>query len=611
MNRRIAILALVFLSSFSLTCFAQDAEVHRLSKELDQIAALRYNQPKEALERFNTLIDEGRLTPYPVLYARALNQVASVHYVQSDYVKSIQYFRQAYEIALKENSKQQMALAENGRGVILLGQKRFKQALDRFDRAYELNKSVLDSTEMYRNLFNKGICLKELGRFDEGLRLFDELIVALEAREEWVQRNMAINQQGYIYSRMGQYDEAISNFKEVLADTTHLTQWEKTYASNGIAQILLKQGQFNEAIAFAKEAFKIAEVLQTKWDTQQASLTLWKAYEAVNRYENALNFAQIYTQISDTLYDNAKNTDINLHQLDMSDLENRQLAMQVELLENKRRSTLIYLFGSLIIVCLLILMVYSIRKRLRQKELYSQNLQERNALLKKVNDDKNRIFSIISHDLRGPIHSMSQILDMEQDGSLSPEDRIHLDGMLRNQLAQTRSMMDELLNWANQQLDSHSVKQQSIALFSLIQDVTTKFEYALEAKEIKLELGFKMQELEIQVDPNHLRIIIQNILSNAIKFTPQGGKILLEQTTKNDKHCLHITDNGVGMPESIVKKILAGTSKLPSTMGTDQEKGSGIGMLLTKQLIDANRIELSIESTLNEGTTFSLCFPNE
>lgn len=572
-------------------------------------SALAINKYVESLARERNSLDT---------MAISRNKQAALHYMKSNYVQSLKDFSQAYEWAISANNQKEIAYSENGIGLVYLGQLQYNKAKSAFNKALKMNTDLADSSAMGRNLFNIGICERELNNYETSITYFNQALDILQKYPLNYLYVMVINQKAKSLYKLKRYNEALDLYNHALSFEELLNTWERAFAYTGIAEIQLDKGLYEEALTNSTLGFAYAEKLGAIWDKTRAINVMWRAEEATGRISNALMHAKTYILYKDSLYNREKDLQINSLQLELATLKNENLENNLKLAEKEKRFTFAIIIGSSIIIILLLFLVFYFLKTLKTVKELNGQLKEKNEDIKsqkvellEMNKAKNQIFSIVSHDMRGPIRSVIQILDMEKAGDLTPEDKKELDEMLQKQLERTRNMMDEMLNWANNQLDGLKRVVKKVNLIDLVKEEEHKIEIALQAKKITFVFENHSKNPYAFIDANQLKVILQNLISNAVKFTHLYGEITIRIKENEGYKLIEICDNGVGMDEQTLSLVRKRDDKIPSKKGTQNEQGTGIGLLLTDQLIKANHIKLEVDSTLGKGSTFTLYLPNK
>ena len=234
--------------------------------------------------------------------------------------------------------------------------------------------------------------------------------------------------------------------------------------------------------------------------------------------------------------------------------------------------------------------------RLTNKELMAQK-----ARLKQQAEMQNRIISIIAHDVRNPIASLKQIVDFNKNNVLSDVEAKELMDMAETHLDGTLDLLSDLLDWGKMQIASNTMANKPIDLYNMVEDKLSKVYGTASIKNNKL-VNLVDKELIVNSDPNAICFIIRNLLSNANKFT-ENGIITVYAQREKEKVLISISDTGIGMDEDVKDKLFEGKGK-HSTLGTHKEKGTGLGLMFTKDYIDLLGGTISIKSNKGKGTTF-------
>lgn len=245
----------------------------------------------------------------------------------------------------------------------------------------------------------------------------------------------------------------------------------------------------------------------------------------------------------------------------------------------------------------------SISTDITEIENASRQIETQNKKLTKLNATKDRFFSIIAHDLTSPFTSLLGFSEMlhEQYKKLSEEKRRKYITYLYTSTQNIYNLLESLLLWSRIQRDKIEINPEIIYMNILVDEIVVLYEPTAQKKNIKL--AFEVTEnKEITADKFVLHTILRNLVSNAIKFTNQGGTVLIKSTSPGE---ISVEDNGIGMPEDIVSKLFE-VDKTTSTTGTAQEKGTGLGLILCKELIERHGGKISVESKKGIGSIFTI-----
>lgn len=239
-----------------------------------------------------------------------------------------------------------------------------------------------------------------------------------------------------------------------------------------------------------------------------------------------------------------------------------------------------------------------------------ENIQKENEeKLIKLNNDKDKFFSIISHDLRSPFNGMMGLLDIMVDDydDFTDEERLKMIQSSHSSAVKAYNLLTDLLSWARLQTNKIEIEKETIKLAEILNTNISLFISDAEKKEISI-LNKVDQNIQLKLDVNSLTTIIRNLLVNAIKFTPDGGLIEFDIKQMQNGVELSIKDSGVGMSEDTINKLFRLEESI-SLPGTNNEKGTGLGLTICNDLVALNGWKMNIESQLGKGSVFRILIP--
>lgn len=245
------------------------------------------------------------------------------------------------------------------------------------------------------------------------------------------------------------------------------------------------------------------------------------------------------------------------------------------------------------------------------KELITniQIIEEQSRELEKLNATKDKFFSIVAHDLKSPLNSLkmfSSILIDDFD-DLSKDEILTMSKHLHDSVDNTIKMADNLIIWAMVQMGGYQFNEESIKVKDIVSNIFNLYQDLALKKGI--HLNYKVEDaLAIKGDKNQIEFIIRNLVNNAIKFTYKNGFVnLTAQSSPNNHVQISVSDSGIGISEQSKKELFL-LGKKQSTNGTDGEKGTGLGLMLSYEFLKLNGGQIEIDSNLGKGTTFRLVF---
>lgn len=254
---------------------------------------------------------------------------------------------------------------------------------------------------------------------------------------------------------------------------------------------------------------------------------------------------------------------------------------------------------------------YTNERRISQERLLAitkQNEQilRQNTELERLNDEKNKMFSIISHDLRSPVDSIRGYLEVLSNNILDPAEKKEIEVELLGQVKYTSDLLQNLLYWSKTQMKGVNVKLVPLKLIDMIDDARNFKLAGAAKKEIKITYAIS-RDIEVIADKDMLKIVLRNIVMNSIKFTPAGGEIAIKAVKQGETAVISIKDTGIGIPAEKQAELF--TLRSGSTFGTNDEKGMGLGLVLCKEFVEYQHGTIWFESTAGNGSTFFISLP--
>lgn len=287
-------------------------------------------------------------------------------------------------------------------------------------------------------------------------------------------------------------------------------------------------------------------------------------------------------------------------------IKDKQIELQLtELRFNKNLNLILVALA----VFLLIAALFVFDAKLKTQKLNGIVLQQKQQL-EKLGLVKDKIFSVVSHDMRTPVNSIISFIQLLEGGYINQETLTKYAGQLKNTLGYTSAMMENLLNWASSQMQGFKPVIEKFDIQLCIHEVIIALQQAANQKHIHVENLVPSGTLCL-ADMNMSSLIIRNLLSNAIKFTPNKGSIKITAERSKEMILIHIVDTGVGLTEAQLQNFnkVDEVTMGETTRGTNSEKGTGIGIILCKTFIALMNGNLSVSSKPQLGSTFTIALP--
>ncbi len=528
--------------------------------------------------------------------------------------KAIDAFYQSLKFAQKINYKKGEALAYSAIGSVYRVQENYSSALKYYNLGIEQLRILSDSTNLAVSLMNTGELYRTNHKLDTALLYFEESGEIFKHTNYQIGNAYNLGNIGLVYAEQGEHQKAEKNLVEAtqilqkLGDNYPIAVYN-TY----MADIYLARGDMPRALAYGHNSYDLAVADGLKEQIRDASQKLSELYKANEDYEKAFLFQEEYLAYRDSI--NNEETVRKMADL-RTEYEVSQKQIEVDLLNQEKKTSRIIrfsLFGLLLVVGAL---AFIYNKRNKEKHQINILLNKQKNKLKIQHDElevlnttKDRFFSIISHDLRGPVSSfrgLTTIMKMSLEEK-KYEELPTITEMLDKSSKQLSSLLDNLLAWAVNQQGQFPYHPKSLQLKNLVNEVVGLIRASTDAKQITIDNQIS-EEIIVWIDYDSVKTIIRNLVNNALKFTPKGGMINLLAIEKTNYVELKIIDNGIGMTAEKVKNLFS-MKGLNSTEGTEGEKGLGIGLRLAYDFAKMNKGSIRVESEEGQGATFTVILP--
>ncbi len=425
---------------------------------------------------------------------------------------------------------------------------------------------------------------------------------------------------GDVYYRQGNFEKAIHFLNEDIRISIANNQFGSAINSyTELKDLYTKQNKIEIANLYIDSANNLLRQILDP-NPSLENLYLRESFEINSAYANkyylkkdfvnASHFFAKAFELKNLIEKNEKENQIKniVERIELNKTSNEFNELHEEI-ENKK--TISFYFQVILMAIAGVLIIYIIffrRLKYVNKVLLEKNeiIHQQNLELEKINNDKDKLFSIISHDLRGPSRNLQLIFKAVGDNKLPFS---ALENQLPNIIRNTSNLvntLESLLNWSASQLRGIKVNKVLLDVNESIEETIHFFEDQALKKNIRLVNNSR--STMVKIDKNHIEIILRNLTSNAIKFSKQNSSIQFNLITNIDFVEVYVMDEGMGLSNDQVNNILNNTA-MKSSVGTLGEKGIGLGLLLTKEFIEINGGNLHVSSELNKGTSMSFTIP--
>ncbi|MEM6830132.1 MAG: ATP-binding protein, partial [Bacteroidota bacterium] len=382
---------------------------------------------------------------------------------------------------------------------------------------------------------------------------------------------------------------------------------------NQLGTIYYEQGDLKKAAQNLGIGVKMAKAVDLKEQVRDASRMLSNIYRDQNQTDTAYHYLHQYLAMRDSIASEEIARELANQR---ADFEIGLKQAEVDVLEAKRKNQRIVIWSMIGFASILLFLILLVYRFYQSKTRTNKILREQGSLLKsqkeeleRLNGTKDKFFSIISHDLRGPVNSFMGVSRMIRHfvKSKNTDQLIGIADEMETSVSRLSNLLDNLLNWAMQQQGHFPNVPEKVRVTQVINGVMDTFSNMAAGKHIALTSNVE-DDVEVWADSNMVQTIVRNLVNNALKFTPEEGTVALHSFIRENQAVIKISDTGVGIPKEKLDRLFRLYEK-KSTYGTTGEKGLGLGLQLVHEFLDLNKGRIHVESVEGQGTTFTIFLP--
>ncbi|UXP33804.1 ATP-binding protein [Reichenbachiella agarivorans] len=530
------------------------------------------------------------------------------------------YFKSA-EAAKKINYQGGLGTALLSIGAIYANNNDHEKGIKYRKQAISVLRETADSISLAAALMNTGYGYYLIDQYDSALLHYEESGSIYERKNYVLGKAYNLGNAGLVYAKQGktkeaeeQLNEAIKILKE-LEDSYAITEFEIE-----MANIYVQKGDKITAERYLHSALSYAQQDGLKERIRDASLQLSELYSSQKKYEQAYYYQSQYITYRDSINNEEtirKMADLRTEfEVGQKQAEIDLKQKEVDLLNQEAYINRIFIWSAVAVVTLLLILTFVLYKLYRLKvrtvEVIRENrqlIEDQRDELERLNMTKDRFFSIISHDLRGPVSNFSGVASLIQmyieSGEYDELQRIG--GILEDSSYELSSLLDNLLDWAMSQQGHFPYNPEEVSLEDICNPSLRVLSNSAKAKKINMTEEV-WSEYMLYVDQNSATTIIRNLLSNSLKFTPEGGEVTLSVDQVDDMAVICVRDTGIGIPQDKMETLF-GFEGSRKRWGTKGEKGVGLGLNLVQEFIALNKGRIEVDSEEGKGTEFRVYLP--
>ncbi|MBR9974994.1 MAG: tetratricopeptide repeat protein [Bacteroidetes bacterium] len=555
-----------------------------------------------------------------ILMLRAHNAIGASRWIRGEYDLAVRAHLAALDLAEATGSLPDIGACNSNLGLMCRTIGMRERSEEYLRAAIRIRQEIGDEAGHSRSRMNLGLLFAETGRYDSA-RVLHEASLAWGRK---VGDSLTIARNLHYLGRVERATNRMPEAEKLVTES--LRYFDQIRDRNGrslaaadLADILLATGQIANARRQAELALREALALGSRFAIREAAHVLSRIHEQTGAFREALRFARLAADAADSLYN--REASLHLAQATLSQQiakreglwKLRERRKQLEWESSRQSERLVrnvLLIGASLLFVILLILLFAYRAKQRSTKLIAgqkRHIDEANSKLRLEVETRQRMLSIIGHDLFGPMGAAEGMLQLAADETLGRNERDELVGSARATVSGSVTLLRTLVSWARAQERDLTLSLEAADLMEVLRPVFDLAASVGKSKGLRMSMQGP-EEFPLTFDRQVITVLVENLLSNAVKFTGEGGSVSMEVERGETDYRIRIRDTGRGMPKDLVERIRSGASGT-SQQGSNREKGHGLGLDICRRLTALHHGELSVESEPGVGSTFTLRLP--
>lgn len=557
--------------------------------------------------------------------AKVSNSIGLIEIKRGNYALGLKNSLSAIDIFEKQGLYEQLSLAYNNLAEAYFMTNQIDKAIDFNFKALDTRKRISDRKGIVASTKNIADLYSLRKEHRKAIEYYEDVLEMLNPGTDQALRGEILPKLGSEYLEFKEYEKASEYLVEGLKYNRKQDNQEGILRSlNAVGNLNLQKKKVRLAEIQLNEAYNIAK----KIDNKNALLENYKLHIALDStrgyFQNAFYWQNKYYDLKEDLAkENQPVFPTEIEPLDLNEsnpIEDEIVNFDDNKNKGSWRDNPLVLYGAIaacvILLTLLLLNFLKTKKyretineqheKLTQEQVRNEAILEQTHHLEEVNQVKDKLFSIVSHDLKDSISSIKAFLDLLKEDSISKEEFRELIPELSENANNASSLLFNLLNWSKSQMQNLEPNPELFNIQDVFHTKMALVEQKVEDK--RIVLIDESQRDFVYADKSMVEIVIQNLITNAVKFSRTGDVITVSNQDVNGKALICVEDTGVGISRENIDKLF-NANKNFTTVGTKNEKGTGLGLTIAKDLVELNDGRIWVESTVNVGSKFFIELP--
>ena len=561
--------------------------------------------------------------------AKVNNSIGLIEIKRGNYSKGLQYILSAIKELEKRKLKPELSLAYNNLAKAYYNINAQEKAIEFYIKALQLQTELKQKEAIIESNSRLAELYSAKQEYRKSIEYYETVLKQVGDSNDSI-KGSVLPKLGGEYLKFNDFERATKYLLQgLMLNRRSKNKTGLTIALNNLGELNLSLNKSILAEQQLQEAGELAKSINNKPELLRYYKLMKELDSAKKRFDRAFIWQREYFDLKNSLESKNVIKDSLLNgELEISpefdpnfsnskSIETEDSSMAEKDNEINRFQLIFYaLLGALAIVSTFLILIYLKRnssikytQELEEKnikiELQNKAFQEQTKHLENVINVKDKLFSIISHDLKDSLSSINGFIDLLKEGSLSREEFDNLIPELSENANNASLLLFNLLNWSKSQMHSLEPNPTLFDVQEVFEDKVKLIEQRLDSKGIDL-IDHSLRDF-VYADRSMFEIVIQNLLANAVKFCKKGDSITISNHISNGSCIISIADTGIGISKENIDKLFKSNSF--TTIGTSNEKGTGLGLSICKELVELNHGKIWVESNLNVGTTFYVQLP--
>lgn len=552
--------------------------------------------------------------------------IGNIHYSLGDFSDAYYYYLQSLHAYERDSDRIGIAMMENNLGIVAHEMGKLDEAAVHYQSAYEIYHASGKFIDECRALNNIGLIHYDRQQYDSARTYFEQVLDkmdpdSLSGDDERYILSGVYNNLALLYSDLDDHASALSFLRRGLALAKQIDdQYNIGSVYTNLGSLFGEMNLQDSALYYLHRALQMSRMLGFKHLELETYRELAYLHAGTGNYMSAYHWHLRYDTVYKAIFnENQANQIARLRGMYEQELKDREIEQLHSEAQVQRMLNKVFLVFIVVIVALVIIIAVNLRsKKLANQMLADRNQQISSAMkklsesekeLQKLNVSKDRIFSVVAHDLRNPVAAVAGFSELlyENFDQFPVETQKEYLLQITQATQRIQNLLENLLIWARSQMKAIKFEPVTFRVRSVIEECVKELKANLDHKKIECTVKFD-RKCVVHADRAMIHTVFRNLIMNAIKFSFPGGKVRISSEMESDRCHIMVTDEGIGIQPEIQKKLFH-FSEVLSTPGTAGEPGSGLGLAICSEFVTRNGGEITVESEPGNGSTFTVNLP--